>query len=387
MPIYLINAHADAEKTVPLEQKIRGLLPEIIKTKNLENITPAISSGNTELVHVIFLAPSNDATYVDLLVRTAENYRQRVFFILVSDEISGSDYKRLVRSGGADWVSANAPAQEILDIIVQQPAGSEAAVTGKARPILVSFVPSAGGVGNSTLAIEAAIQMRRGKATANRRVCLVDLDFQTSHVCDYLDIEPRLHIEEISANPGRLDNQLFEVFVSHHSSGLDVFASPRSKFDTCGLDFAALDGLFGLISTRYDLIMIDFPVNWYSWTPKIIAASSGIIVSGVNSIPGLRQIAGALTTLRATTDLFGEIRVAINNCERGLFGQVARRQHVESVLPGEQIFYVRNDPAALESINTGMPMALSHPRRGISKDIAKMTAFCSGLTSASVAVA
>jgi pilus assembly protein CpaE len=387
MPVYLINAHADAEKTVPLEQKIRGLLPEIIKTKNLENIAPEISSGNTELVHVIFLAPSNDATYVDLLVRTAENYRQRVFFILVSDEISGSDYKRLVRSGRADWVSANAPAQEILDIIVQRPARSEAAVTGKARPILLSFVPSAGGVGNSTLAIEVAIQMRRGKATANRRVCLVDLDFQTSHVCDYLDIEPRLHIEEISANPQRLDNQLFEVFVSHHSSGLDVFAAPRSKFDTCGLDFAALDGLFGLISTRYDLIMIDFPVNWYSWTPKIIAASSAIIVSGVNSIPGLRQIAESLTTLRATTDLSGEIRVAINNCERGLFGQVARRQHVESVLPGEQIFYVRNDPTALESINTGMPMALSHPRSGISKDIAKLTAFCSGLTSASVAVA
>ena len=236
MSIYLINAHADAEKTVPLEQKICGLLPDVIKAKSLENITREISSGNTELVHVIFLAPSNDATYVDLLVRTAENYRQRVFFILVSDEISGSDYKRLVRSGGADWVSANAPAQEILDIIVQQPAGSEAAVTGKARPILVSFVPSAGGVGNSTLAIEAAIQMRRGKATANRRVCLVDLDFQTSHVCDYLDIEPRLHIEEISANPERLDNQLFEVFVSHHSSGLDIFAAPRSKFNTCGLD-------------------------------------------------------------------------------------------------------------------------------------------------------
>src|ERR1700682_1380646 len=323
MPIYLINAHANAEKAVPLQQKICGLMSDVIKAKSLENIPPAISSGNTELVHVIFLAPSNDATYVDLLVRTAENYRQRVFFILVSDEISGSDYKRLVRSGGADWVSANAAAQEILDIIGQQPAGSEAAVTGKARPILVSFVPSAGGVGNSTLAIEAAIQMRRGKATANRRVCLVDLDFQTSHVCDYLDIAPRLHIEEISANPGRLDNQLFEVFVSHHSSGLDVFAAPRSKFNTCGLDFAALDGRFGLISTRYDLIMIDFPVNWYSWTPKIIAASSATIVSGVNSIPGLRQIAEALTTLRATTDLFGEIRVAINNCERGLFGQVA----------------------------------------------------------------
>jgi pilus assembly protein CpaE len=387
MSIYLINAHADVETTVPLEQKICGLLPDVIKTKNLENITREISSGDNELMHVILLAPSNDATYVDLLVRAAENYRQRIFFILVCDEISGSDYKRLMRSGGADWVSASAPAQEILDIIVRQPAGSEPAATGKARPILVSFVPSAGGVGNSTLATEVAIQLKRAKETANRRVCLVDLDFQTSHVCDYLDIEPRLHIEEISANPNRLDSQLFEVFVTHHSSGVDVFASPRSKFDTCGLDFAALDGLFGLISTRYDLILIDFPVNWYSWTPKIIAASSGIIVSGVNSIPGLRQIAEAMTTLRAITDVFGEIRVAINNCERGLFGRVARRQHVESVLPGEQIFYVRNDPAALESINTGMPLALSNARRSISKDIAKITGFCTGLTPPSAAVA
>jgi Flp pilus assembly CpaE family ATPase len=231
------------------------------------------------------------------------------------------------------------------------------------------------------------IQLRRGKATADRRICLVDLDFQTSHICDYLDIEPRLHIEEISANPKRLDSQLFEVFVTHHSSGVDVFASPRSKFDTCALDFAALDELFGLISTRYDLILIDFPVNWYSWTPKIIAASSGIIVSGVNSIPGLRQIAEALTTLRATNGLFGEIRVAINKCERGLFGKVARRQHVESVLPGEQIVYVRNDPTALESINTGMPMALSNSRRSMSKDIGKITAFCAGLTSPSAVVA
>jgi pilus assembly protein CpaE len=386
MPIYLINAHADVEKNVPLEQKIRGLLPNVIKSKNLETITRQMSGGGHEFVHVIFLAPSNDATYVDLLIRAAEAYRRRIFFILVSDEISGSDYKRLMRSGGADWVSANAPAQEILDIVVRPAAGSDVAVTERARPVLVSFVPSAGGVGNSTLAIEVAMQLRRGKATANRRVCLIDLDFQTSHVCDYLDIEPRLHIAEISANPNRLDSQLFEVFVTHHSSGLDVFASPRSKFDTCGLDFAALDGLFGLISTRYDLILIDFPVNWLSWTPKIIAASSGIIVNGVNSIPGLRQIAEALTTLRATTDVFGEIRVAINNCERGLFGRVARRQHVESVLPGEQIFYVRNDPAVLGSINTGMPMALSDSRRRISKDIAKITEFCSGLTSPSAAM-
>ena len=387
MPIYLLNANPDAEKTAGIEQKISEIMPEVIKIKDLENIAREIKWGDKELTYVLFLAPSGNTAYIDVLVRIAETYRKRIFFIVISDEISGNDYKRLVRSDGADWVSAHAAAQEILDIIVRRRGGSEVRSEEGPNPVLVSFVPSAGGVGNSTLAIETAIQLRKAKATAGHRVCLVDLDFQTSHVCDYLDIEPRLQIQEISTNPERLDSQLFEIFVSHHNSGLDVFASPRSKFDTCGLDFSALDALFSLISGRYDLILIDLPVSWCSWTSKIIAASGGIVVTGVNSIPGLRQIAETLTTVRGTTDVFGEIRVVVNKCERGLFGRVARRQHVESVLNQEKIFYVRDDDAALESVNTGVPMALGALRRKISQDILPITTFCTGLQSSPAAVA
>jgi pilus assembly protein CpaE len=387
MPIYLLNAHADVEKTAQIEQEIRETMPEVIKIKDLENIARELKWGDKELTYVLFLAPSGSAGYIDVLVRIADTYRKRIFFIVISDEISGIDYKRLVRSGGADWVSANASAQEILDIIDRRRVGSDARSEEGPNPVLVSFVPSAGGVGNSTLAIETAIQLRKTKSTASRRVCLIDLDFQTSHICDYLDIEPRLQIEEISTTPERLDSQLFEVFVSHHNSGLDVFASPRSKFDTCGLDFSALDALFSMISGRYDLILVDLPVSWFSWTSKIIAASGGIVVTGVNSIPGLRQIAETLTTVRETTDVFGEIRVVVNKCERGLFGRVARRQHVQSVLQHEKILYVRKDDLALESINTGVPMALGTSHGKISQDILGIATFCSGLQSSPAAVA
>src|SRR5947208_42107 len=75
----------------------------------------------------------------------------------------------------------------------------------------------------------ACILLKTAKRTRARRVCLLDLDFQNSHVCDYLDIEPRMQIHEIAANPERLDAQLFDLFVSHHTSGLDVLAAPRSR--------------------------------------------------------------------------------------------------------------------------------------------------------------
>ena len=59
---------------------------------------------------------------------------------------------------------------------------------------------AAGGVGATTLAIEAAMQLSRDAKDPDS-TCLVDLDFQTSACADYLDLEPRLDLDEIGAHP------------------------------------------------------------------------------------------------------------------------------------------------------------------------------------------
>src|SRR6266403_5044397 len=135
MPIYLLDAQTDVEKTAQIEQKIRETMPEVIKIKDLENIARELKWGDKELMYVLFLAPSGNAGYIDVLVRIADTYRKRIFFIVISDEISGIDYKRLVRSGGADWVSANASAQEILDIIDRNRVGSSAKSVEGPNPV------------------------------------------------------------------------------------------------------------------------------------------------------------------------------------------------------------------------------------------------------------
>src|SRR5262245_40978322 len=169
-----------------------------------------------------------------------------------------------------------------------------------ARPATVPFVPSAGGVGNATLAIETAVQIKRANRTRSRRVCLLDLDLQASHVCDYLDIEPRFHIEEIVNNPDRLDAQLFDLFVSRHSaSGVDVLAMPRNRRALVEVNMAALDALFRFISEQYDLVIINVPPAWFDSTDQILAVSDLAIVTGLNSVPGLRQIAETLKEIKS----------------------------------------------------------------------------------------
>jgi Flp pilus assembly CpaE family ATPase len=69
-------------------------------------------------------------------------------------------------------------------------------------------------------------------------------------------------------------------------------------------------------------------------------------------------------------------------------GGVERRQHVESVLGSEQIFYVSNDPAAmLESVNTGTPVAQATGSRKIIKEIAALAEFCTGIKALAVKAA
>ena len=93
---------------------------------------------------------------------------------------------------------------------------------------IYTFLPAAGGVGVTTLAIQTAmLLLNSGGQRSRPSTCLVDLDFQHGAVADYLDIEPRLNLSEIEPRPERLDRQLLEVMLSHHSSGLAVVAAPN----------------------------------------------------------------------------------------------------------------------------------------------------------------
>jgi pilus assembly protein CpaE len=379
MQIYFFTAGIESNELSELEGRIRSRLPGLRKIARIEEVAsrlgPEGATAHREQHYIIF--PVLTVTSFDRIVSITEQQEHRgVFFIFVSREISASDYKRLVRSGGADWVSLEGAPQEILDIVSRTNRADVAPVRAQgARPTIVAFVPSSGGVGNATLALETAVQIKLAKEARSRRVCLLDLDLQASHVCDHLDIEPRLQMHEIIDNPDRLDGQLFDLFVSRHAaSGIDVLASPRNRSAAADLSMAALGALFDIISERYDLVIIDLPPAWFDWTEQVISICDLAIVTGLNHVPGLRQVFEILQALKGIDRAPARIVVALNRCESGLGGRVARRQHVSRVLGNQTVVYVRQDTAAANhSLNTGVPISSSSPSNKIAKDIRALT--------------
>src|SRR6266404_8809511 len=383
MQIFLFSASVDSVRLNDLERRVKAKLPDVQVVSRMEDVTNALPQtprGSGELACILFPVVLNASASFDRMVSIATEYRDSLFFIFISDDIPASDYKRLVQTGGADWASTRGAPEEIADILARlgKDATAEVAETyPTTEPVMVAFVPSAGGVGNSTLAIEVGIQIKSAKRTRGRRVCLLDLDFQNSHVCDYLDIEPRMQIREIAANPERLDGQLFELFVSHHGSGLDVLAAPRSKDNSPDLDLKTLEMLFQMIAARYDLILLDLPVTWSNWTRQLLSAAEVVLVSGLNTIPGLRQVGESLTAVRAVERVPAKIAVVLNRCEHHLVGGFARRNHVKNLLGAEEVFFVRDDvQSAVQSVNTGIPMAVQGQGK-VSKDIAPIALLAS----------
>ena len=380
MAIYLTEEGDDESRVEAIEDKLKSTIPDLKRVSRVEDIDQRSVNGADRSIVLLVAAPQDHAN-VDHLIDVVRRNPRNLFFIVVGGDMSASDYKRLVQSGNADWVAEAGLPHGILDIVgrVSAPARDNAA---SQSPIVVSFTPSAGGVGNSTLAIETAIHLVKDKSNKSAKVALVDLDFQSSHVCDYLDIAPKFQFEEIVAAPDRLDDHLLSAFISHHSSGLDVLAASRSRFHARDLSVEALSALFDRMAQRYSTIIIDLPLSVHSWTLPLLAASKGILVTGLNTIPGLRQIEETMRALREEPTITAEVRALVNRCEFGLLGRVARADHVARILGEEKRLLVRNARVAMECVNVGTPIALAHPSDKSVRDIAAIAAFCAGLNAA-----
>jgi pilus assembly protein CpaE len=198
---------------------------------------------------------------------------------------------------------------------------------------IFSFMGAAGGVGNTTLAIETSMLLLRESKEENS-TCLVDLDFRSGACVDYLDMEPRLDIDEIGPHPERLDLQLLEVMLNRHSSGLSLLAAKGHAAQAARVEPAFVTRLLDLVSSRFENVIIDLPRSWERWTDQVLLGSNRVYVVSDMTVPGLRlgrRLAAGLAARLPEV----KPRVIVNRFEQQrLFGGGLRRVDVERALEG-----------------------------------------------------
>lgn len=156
-------------------------------------------------------------------------------------------------------------------------------------PQFMTFVPAAGGVGTTSLAIETASILNAHGQKLGRTTCIVDLNFQHGSCAEYLDIEPRFDITEIENAPERLDRQLLDVMLSKHGSGLSVIGAPNRPAEMRSFKGALVVRLLDLVSAYFDNVIIDLPRTWFPWTETVMSGSDKVFVVADMTVPSIRH--------------------------------------------------------------------------------------------------
>jgi pilus assembly protein CpaE len=238
---------------------------------------------------------------------------------------------------------------------------------------IYSFLPAAGGVGVTTLAVQTAMMLLNSGTRGRTSTCLVDLDFQHGACADYLDIEARLNLSEIEPRPERLDRQLLEVMLSHHPSGLAVIAAPNRPAEMRSFDPDMVTRLLDLVSTNFDYVVFDMPRTWFSWTDSVLLGSNKLFIISEMTVPGLRHAKQLVEAIRERLGEGPQPQVIINRFVQKMFSSGLRKGDIEQVLGDAFSCCIPNDYGLVrEAIDRGVPLDEVRPGNKITVQLRRV---------------
>ena len=262
--------------------------------------------------------------------------------------------RQLLQMRVADFLVKPVAPLDLVRACARAAQGAKSGTPNEAR--IYTFLPASGGVGLTTLAIETAMQLMQGGGERSS-TCLVDLDFQHGACCDYLDLEPRLDLDEIEPRPDRLDRQLLEVMISEHPSGLKVIAAPSRPAEMRSFDFEVVTRLLDLVAAHFDNVVIDVPRTWFAWTDSVLVGSNRLFIVTEMTVPGLKHARHLVSVIRERLADGPKPEVIVNRFEQRLFGPGLRKADIEQALGDSLAVMVPNNFRLVsEAIDRGVPL-------------------------------
>jgi pilus assembly protein CpaE len=239
---------------------------------------------------------------------------------------------------------------------------------------VVTFMPAAGGVGATTLAVEAAMQLNQAGGADGKSTCLIDLDFDNDACADFLDVEPRLDWNAVGPMGERLDAQLLEVMLVRHASGVNLLAAPARPAEQHATDPALIGRLLEVAAARFDNLVIDLPRFWHPWTNDVLAGSNRVYVVTDMTVPGLRFARRLANSIAERLSAASAPRVIVNRFQTGLlFGGTLRKSDVERALgPAFAGSVSNNYQVVREAIDRGVPLETVKPGNSVTSDLKRI---------------
>ncbi len=372
--VALVSPNADLHQRLRAAFKDDRRVNFIAIQGALSEVEPHLTDAHGPTVLVVDLEQDSHAAIASLTALRANGFAGAI--VTISHDLDEPAVRGMLRLSVSDWLPGNAPVEEIMRACEQ--ALTHQDVRLASEPVstarCVTFVPAAGGVGNTTLAIQAAFLLA-GERQQFHSTCLIDLNFRSGVLADYLDLAPSFDVNAVSMTPQRLDARLLEVMLSRHPSGIAVLSTPRAPITARDPDEGFVARLLGTASEMFANIVIDMPQTWMPWSEGVVAGSDQVFVVTEFTVPALRKARELMEEMRPLLAEGTQARVIVNKAHEQLLGGGLRKRDVSELLGGNLAGFVSEDKVLVrEAINRGQPLSAGKSSNRLARELARLIA-------------
>jgi pilus assembly protein CpaE len=290
--------------------------------------------------------------------------------VVVAQAFDAAFARTLLQMRVADFLVKPVPAIELVRTCARV---VKPAATDDTEADIYTFLPAVGGAGVTTLSIQTALLLLSSGPRGRTSSCLVDLNLQHGACADYLDLEPRLDLNEIEPRPDRLDKQLLDVMTTYHKSGLAVIAAPPRPAEMRTFDPDVVTKLLDLVSSNFEHVVIDMPRTWFSWTDSVLLGSNRLFIVSEMTVPSLKHAKQLVGAIRERMFDGPQPQVIINRFEERMFVPGLKRSDLDQALGEDFAGAVPNNYRLVrEAIDRGVPLEEVKPGNKITQELRKL---------------
>lgn len=294
--------------------------------------------------------------------------------VIVLSPALGDDLVRwLLRLRAADWLKAPLSAGELIAAcgrVLSQSIGA------KSELKCMTFLGARGGVGATTIAVHSALLAAAKSKSNTPSTCIVDLDLTGGACAEYLDLAPAWALDEIIANPARLDPHMMESMTATYKNRIDVLSAQRRFGEAFTFAPEVITRTLDIVSQSHQTLVVDLPRHVENWTDAVILGSSDVYVITDFSVPGLKAARRMVNDL---TGQFGELvkpKVIVNKFSRTFFGTGISTSEIKELLGDVLAGHISADDRLLrESIDRGVPTTDIKPRNSFVTELSKILGY------------
>jgi len=306
-----------------------------------------------DLILLDVMLPKLDGYQVATKIRTEEGTSGHVPIIMLTAEREVEQKVRGLRAGADDYLIKPFHPAELMARIKSLLARFAPRDTLVGRPPLgrvLALYGAKGGVGTTTIAINAAIALHR---ELGRKVCLVDGNLQFGDHRVFLDLGlDRKSIVDIVTAPS-IDGDLIRQVLVKHDSGVDLLLAPPSPETAELVTPEHLPQIIDQLRGLYDYILIDIDKRLDDVNLGVLEVADTMFVVMTADLSCLKNVRLVLETIGHLGYEAGKVQLVLNRSNAFTGINVKNAEGALKRTIDHQI--VNEYRGAISALNSGAP--------------------------------